>query len=228
MNVITRNELGRIPLPMETQTYKPVPHLTYIEAILEEADKRHFQLVRESYDLAREGNVMVGRMVFRGEEPGMDLQIGALNSYDKTKAAVIALGAQVFICMNGMVSADYQLKRKHTTNVWGDLTGLIQSGVGNLYTEYTKNIVAKNRFSDMDLNKRAQAELLGRLFVQEEILTPTMASTVKAEITGSKLFPEDNVWSFYNHVTHALKQSHPSEYIDRHVGFHEFMDINFS
>lgn len=223
-----RSDLGRIRLPMETQSYKPVPHLTFIESILEEADKKNFSLMRESYDLARDGNIMVGRLIFEGEEDGMGMQVGALNSYDKSKAAVIALGNQIFLCMNGMVSADYQLRRKHTTNIWRDLTELINLGVENLHTEYRNNAMIKNRYSEMDINKRNQAELLGRLFVEEEILTPTMANTVRREINDSKLFPDDNVWSFYNHVTQALKQSHPSEYIDRHVEFHGFMNSNFN
>ncbi len=223
----TRDELGRVALPVETKSYKPVPHLTFIESILEEADKKEFNLIRESYTMAREGNVISGKLIFRGDEDGMDLQIGVVNSYDKSKSALIALGAEVFICLNGMVVADHHMRRKHTTNVWEDLNDLIQLGVHNLYDEYVNSVKYRSRFSEIDLNKRVQAELLGRLFVEEEILTPTMANIVREEITNSKLFPDDTVWSFYNHVTHALKQSHPSEYIDRHVEFHEFMDINF-
>jgi hypothetical protein len=224
----TREYLRNVPLPIETQTYKPVPHLQFIEAVLEEADKKNFNLIREGYNIAKGGEVISGKLVFRGHEDGMDIQIGLVNSYDKSKSAVLALGAEVFICLNGMVVADHQMRRKHTTNVWQDLNNMIQAGVENLHDEYISSVRYRTRFSGMDLNKRVQAELLGRLFVEKEILTPTMANTVRAEITGSKLFPDDNVWSFYNHVTHALKQSHPSEYIDRHVEFHEFMDVNFS
>ena len=60
---------------------------------------------------------MSGKLVFAGEEPGMDMQIGLTNSYDKSKAAVIAMGAEVFICLNGCISAEYSMRRKHTTNV---------------------------------------------------------------------------------------------------------------
>ncbi len=223
----TRDELGRVALPVETKSYKPVPHLTFIEAILEEADKMDMRLVRENYSLARNGNIMQGELVFKGSDNDIDMMAGLINSYDKSRPAMLGLGGSVVICENGLLIADYSLKRRHTTNVWIDLTELIQLGVTNLNIEYEHTLDIRDKFSEIDLNKRIQAELLGRLFVEEEILTPTMANIVREEITNSKLFPDDTVWSFYNHVTHALKQSHPSEYIDRHVEFHEFMDINF-
>jgi len=55
-----------------------------------------------------------------------------------------------------------------------------------------------------------------------------MANIVRQEIISSKLFPEESAWAFYNHITHALKKSHPNEYINKHVGLHKFMLENFS
>ena len=223
----TQIELRQVPLPARTDSYTPVPHGVFIDTILEAAYKRDFTLVRDNWNEARNGQVMSGKLVFAGEEPGMDMQIGLANSYDKSKAAVIAMGAEVFICLNGCISAEYSMRRKHTTNVWEDLTNMIEEGTAILYDEYYKILKAKNRFTEIDLNKRAQAELLCRLFVEEEIVTPTMANIVKKEIQESKLFPADNLWSFYNHVTHALKQSHPLEYIDMHVKLHSFVEHSF-
>ena len=33
----------------------------------------------------------------------------------------------------------------------------------------------------------------------------------------------DNAWTFYNHVTHALKKSHPRSWMTDQQKFHEFM-----
>lgn len=225
--MITNAELRQVPVPEKTDSYIPVPHGIFIDAILEATDKKGLTLVRENWNEARKGQVMSGKLVFTGDEPGMDMQIGLTNSYDKSKAAVIAMGAEVFICLNGCISAEYSMRRKHTTKVWEDLNTMIQEGTDILYDEYYKIIKDRKRFETIGINKRAQAELLGRLFVEEEIVTPTMANIVKKEIQESMLFPDDNLWSFYNHVTHALKQSHPLEYIDRHVKLHSFIEHSF-
>ena len=36
-------------------------------------------------------------------------------------------------------------------------------------------------------------------------------------------FDSDNAWSFYNHVTHALKKSHPRKWLSSQQNFHDFM-----
>jgi len=227
-SMVTLEELALVPLPVKTASYTPVPHKEYVNDILEAADKKGFSLVRSNYSSSREGNIMSGRLVFTGDVSGMDMMVGIVNSYDKSKVAMIGIGSQVIICENGLLIADYTMKRKHTTNVWSDLSPMISESIAALYDEYTKATKYRELFSAMSLPKRQQAEMLGRIFVEEEIVTPTMANIVRQEITSSKLFPDDTVWSFYNHVTHGLKQSHPSDYIDRHVEFHKFMDINFS
>jgi len=225
--IVTLNELKNVSLPEETRSYTPVPHGEFINIIREKADKEGFQFVREDYKIAREGDLMSGKLIFIGDEPGINMQIGIVNSYDKSKSAMIGIGAEVFICMNGCLSADYEMRRKHTTNVWRDLEEMISQSVKMLYDNYRMIISAKDRLSDIEFDKRAQAELLGRIFVEEEIVTPTMANIVRKEIIGSTKFLEDTAWSFYNHVTHALKESHPIEYIDRHVSFHNFIMTNF-
>jgi hypothetical protein len=226
--MITLNELGLVQLPVETASYTPVPHKEFVNEILEAADKKGFSLVRSNYNASRQGNIMSGRLVFTGDVSGMDMMVGVVNSYDKSKVAMLGIGSQVVICENGLLIADYTMKRKHTTNVWRDLDIMITESIAALYDEYTRATKYRELFSAMSLPKRQQAEMLGRIFVEEEIVTPTMANTIRQEITGSKLFPDDTVWSFYNHVTHGLKQSHPIDYIDRHVEFHKFIEVNFT
>ena len=226
--MVTLQELALVSLPEETASYTPVPHKEFVNEILEAADKKGFSLVRSGYNSSRGGNVMSGRLVFTGDVSGMDMMVGIVNSYDKSKVAMLGIGSQVVICENGLLLADYTMKRKHTTNVWRDLDTMITESVAALYDEYTRATKYRELFSAMSLPKRQQAEMLGRIFVEEEIVTPTMANTIRQEITGSKLFPDDTVWSFYNHVTHGLKQSHPIDYIDRHIEFHKFIEVNFS
>jgi len=225
--IITLETLRAVPLPEETRSYTPVPHDAFINIVKEKADKEGFRFMREDYRSARYGNLMSGKLIFIGEEPGINMQIGIANSYDKSRVAMIGLGAEVFICLNGCMRGEYEMRRRHTTNIWRDLEEMISDSIKMLHDNYRMIIHQKDRLSGIDFNKRAQAELLGRIFVEEEIVTPTMANIIRKEIVGSTKFPQDNAWSFYNHVTHALKESHPIEYIDRHVDFHQFMELNF-
>ena len=219
----TYEELNEIPIPKETDSYMPVSHTDLIDAILEETYRKDFILIRSGYKIAKEGNLISGKLIFTGEDPEIDMQIGLINSYDKSRPVKIGLGAEVFICLNGVMCSEMTSVRKHTTFVWRDIKKMIINGVERLYDNYSNVLKIKDVFIDREVSKSDQASLLGELFVTEDIITPVMANIIKREILESDLFPNDNLWSFYNHVTHALKKSHPSEYIDKHVKFHNFM-----
>ena len=84
----------------------------------------------------------------------------------------------------------------------------------------------RNALKSVDLDHKQQCELLGRLYASEEILDTTQLSTVKAEMKKPSYdytFDSDNAWSFYNHVTHALKKSHPRKWLSSQQNFHDFM-----
>ena len=218
--------LGTIKYPERTDTYVPILHKDFAELVLETSDKQGFRVRNTNYDVAREGNIMRGIFAFVGDDPLMDMQVGILNSYDKSKKVTIGLGSQVFICQNGMVSADYTMKRKHTGSVEDDIKYMIEEGMKRLYDEYRRNIEVREKLSSIEIAKSRYAELIGRMFIEENIITSTQLNIVKKEFEESKLFPEPTAWSMYNHVNQALKFGHPADYINQHINLHNFMLAN--
>lgn len=221
-------QLDKFKYPERTDTYIPILHRNFAELVLENADKQGFKVRNTNYDVARGGDIMRGIFAFIGDDPLMDMQVGILNSYDKSKKVTIGLGSQVFICQNGMVSADYTMKRKHTGSVEEDIKYMIEEGMKRLYDEYRRNIDVRERLAKVEVTKSRYAELIGRMFIEEGIITSTQLNIVKKEFEGSKLFPEPTAWSMYNHINHALKVGHPADYITQHVGLHKFMIENLS
>jgi hypothetical protein len=226
--MVTSTELRQVALPARTETYIPVPHGDFIDTVLEFADKKNYILRHDSYNAAKNGNVMSGVFAFRGDDPLMDMQVGIVNSYDKSKTAIIGIGSQVIICQNGLVSADFTLRRKHTGSVVQDLITMIEGGFEQMYDEYVRNIQLREVLAQIELNKTNYAEIVGRMYLEHEIITPTQLSVVKEEYRDSKLFPEPTAWSMYNHVNQALKKGHPADYIDSHINLHKFMVEEFA
>lgn len=171
---------------------------------------------------------MRGTFAFTGEDPEMDMQVGIVNSYDKSKTAMIGIGSQVFICQNGMISAEFIMRRKHMGSVVEDLNLMIESSFESLHDEYLRNIDIRNRFKELEISKKFYAELIGRMYLEENIFTATQLGIVKKEFESSELFPEPTVWSIYNHANHALKSGHPADYIDQHINLHKFMLTEFA
>jgi hypothetical protein len=80
------------------------------------------------------------------------------------------------------------------------------------------------------IDSKRQAELLGVLFAEYEILTTEQMSLVKQQMEKPSYFYNGDVnslWSFYNHVTLALKKSHPRNWMEDQRKLHWFLNMEF-
>jgi hypothetical protein len=75
------------------------------------------------------------------------------------------------------------------------------------------------------LNKRKQAQLLGILFAEYQILTTEQASIVRQQMDRpSHVYVDSNsLWAFYNFVTIALQHSHPKTWMEDQRVLHYFI-----
>ena len=116
--------------------------------------------------------------------------------------------------------------RKHTGKADHDIHTQISSQIKSANKYFDKLIDDKNKMRQIFLPKKSQAELVGRLFLDEEIIDASQVSVIKAEMKDpSYHYSADlnNAWTFYNHVTHSFKKSHPRTWMSDQVKFHEFM-----
>jgi len=149
------------------------------------------------------------------------------NSYDKSTRFQCGIGAYVFVCNNGMIHGDMAtFARKHTGSADLEAQRQIGSQIKYAHKHFNQLIQDKEEFKKTNLSIKQQAELLGRLFVEEKILDATQLSSVKREIDKPsfdyKTNP-NNGWAFYNHVTNSLKLSHPRSWMTNQQKFHKFM-----
>jgi hypothetical protein len=80
------------------------------------------------------------------------------------------------------------------------------------------------------LSKRDQSSIIGQLYADKEILTLTQLAQVKREMTTpSHSYNADpnSAWSLYNHITLALKESHPLTFLNDHQEVHNFFVNEF-
>jgi hypothetical protein len=85
---------------------------------------------------------------------------------------------------------------------------------------------------EIKMNKRKQAQLLGILFAEYQILTTEQANIVRSEMIKPTHVFEDtsSLWAFYNYVTGALQTSHPKTWMEDQRVLHYFISSvnNFS
>lgn len=221
-------EIQEIPVPPETNSYKPVSHyeLVVAMAIVGNDMLGDYQLCDSQYGLARDGAQLFAVHTYRnGDESDLRLAVGFRNSYDRSLSIGVATGASVLVCDNLCFAGDVSIMRKHTTNVKNDLEQLI---VGTLYrarSTYHQILTDAEHLKSWQMSDDDAFKLLG-LAYGHGIVTPRQVPVVKREWIGPSHdeFSDRNAWSFYNAVTEALKTTPPAKKIERHIQLHKLLD----
>lgn len=222
----TKGMLLAAPLPEQTKTYKPVSHAELMDLTLESIHQAGFTLDQELYTSAREGKVANGKFTIKNvADKEMQLQIGWQNSYDKSLSLKFAIGTRIFICNNGCVSGDYgAFKKKHV--------GEIQTFTPQAITEYIKYAgdafkrMQKEReaMKQISIDKRTQAELIGRMIIEEQFIESTQLNIIRRELEKPthNYGAESSLWELYQFTTFSMKEVHPSLWMNNHIDAHSF------
>ena len=225
-----KSELVRVPLPEQTRTYKPITHKELMDLTLESIHHSGFELQKESYTMAREGQIANGTYTISNvADKDMQIQIGWQNSYNKQVTLKFAIGVHVFICANGCISGDMgAFKRKHTGDVQEftpiHITEYIKTA-GDVFVQMQgQRDVMKN----IEITKRTSAELLGRMYVEEGFLNSVQMNIIKGQIDSPShdYGAKNSLWELYQFVTYSLKNDHPASWMQDHIKAHEFFTTN--
>jgi hypothetical protein len=226
---VTRHMIQEIPLPAETETYKPVANGEFVEMLLHEADKAlGLPLVGEKYGLSQRGQQMFGVLTFDTGNPDHGLGIGFRNSYNKTLPGAVAGGVDPFVCDNLCFSGDsFTVVRRHTKNVWADLRVMIQESMGGIFADYSVMCREFGVMREIDIDQDTGYEVLG-LAMGHDVLLPQQASyAMKAwQDPPQEAFEGRNIYSLYNAFTEGTKRGAAGAALDTLPKVHAFFREN--
>jgi len=197
-----------------SDTYGLVPHGAALQPVLQALDGLDFDLqaVKMDHDGRR---VMVkaisrqGWTIAEGDEVRLTLMF--INSYDRTDALKLMLGAYRLVCSNGLVVAHpafkaLNIERKvvHTQNAVKvyDAAGLVNN-VAGLYAAMERQAETWRKMKQTAINKAALESL------KEKVLLPIVGKRAveviaDAALTGKGQDGNLNAWSFYQGFTEVL------------------------
>lgn len=223
---VVKNTLINAPIPVQTSTYRPISHAQLIDLTLGGIDKAGFTLDKEVYSSARDGNVANGKFSINNvKDNEMQLQIAWQNSYDRSLSLKFAIGTRVFICSNGMVSGDMGAFRKiHKGGIQTFAPHAISEYIKYAADHFTNMQKERESMKQVELSMRTKSELLGRMFIENKIITSTQLNIINRELQAPThdYNSPDSLWELYNYSTFALKESHPANWMDSHIDVHKF------
>ena len=220
--------LTSAPVPAQTRTYKPVSHSSLIDLTMNGIEKAGFILGKARYSSARDGQVANGRFTITNvADSEMELQIGWQNSYDRSMSLKFAIGTRILVCSNGCVSGDYgAFKKRHK----GDIQDFTPSAI----TDYIKQageafkLMQQQReaMKQVEITRRVKAELIGRMMIEEQFISSTQLNIISKELTNPShdYGAPDSLWELYNYTTFAMKEIHPTLWMQNHIQAHKFFN----
>jgi hypothetical protein len=222
---ISKADLDLIEVPEPTRTFIPVPHRALADTMgtISQDLLTDFQLVSEVFEVARFGNQFFGTMNFKrnGGSENAYFAIGFKNSYDRSMAIGVVLGASIICCSNGMFSGQITILKKHTIGVWKAIEDLFITSLYRSQKSYENVIADSWQMQKRLLTDREAYGILGNLYGLD-CLSPRQFTTAVSEWRSPSYaeFEPRNLFSLYNGATHALKSEPPISKAERHVRLH--------
>lgn len=224
---LTENQIINIPLPEKTDTYEPVANKFLINLIEEISKDYNYDIYNKEYKASKGGEVVVGIFSFRGYDEDMGLQMAFLNSYDKSRSVTIATGANVFICSNGMISAEEIFKRKHTGTVRDEIMVTIENQIVRMRDNFDDLIEFKNTVRNISISVEEMFRLSGDLFFSTDIISTRDLSELKNQFSEKNfgvIGERVSLWQIYNWFTEIFKKTNSVDHINRHIRFHNYFN----
>ena len=225
-------KLMNAPLPERTDSYTPIAHGKIITNTLQTLETEGFKVKQTRYRSSTDGLIGSGEYHLEyGGDPEMGLMLAWQNSYNKQVTFKYAIGAHVFVCANGMVAGDLaSYRRKHTGTADEEALGYIKQYIKDAGGIFTKLIEDREMLKKQELNLRQVSEMMGRMFLCNQIITSTQLNIIKRELENPTYdygVGPLNAWAIYNYATHAFKEDNPKSWIKRHTDLHKFFRIEF-
>jgi hypothetical protein len=230
----SKAHLISVELPDHGDSYTVISHESVIDHVYYELAAAGFGIVSEEYRATADGNIAQGIHVLQyNSDPELSMMFAWTNSYNKQVRFKCGVGAYVNHTGTTMVCGDMgSWARKHTGTADEETIATIREQVTNAKMYYAQLVADKNLMKDIKMNKRKQAQLLGILFAEYQILTTEQASIVRSQMDKPTHVFEDSssLWAFYNYVTTALQSSHPKTWMEDQRVLHYFISSvnNFS
>jgi hypothetical protein len=186
-----------------------------------------FGIVEEEYRCTADGQIAQGiyRLNFN-QDPELSMMFAWTNSYNKQVKFKCVVGAYINQSGSVMISGDIgSWVRKHTGTADTEVKDTIDQYISNAHMYYNQLCADKASMEVVSLNKRKQAQLLGVLFAEYEILTTEQASMIRDQMKKpQQVFANtDSLWAFYNFVTNSLQHSHPKTWMEDQRILHYFI-----
>ena len=231
INTWGRTELVDVTLPNHADSYTVISHKSVMDLSTKALEDAGFSITNENYRATRDGNIASAIYTLNfGSDSELSMMFAWSNSYNKQMRFKCGVGAIHSVNNTSLVCGDMgSWARKHTGSADTETKETIEEQVKLAKMYYDQLVSDKEAMKKINLDVRKQAQLLGMLFAEHDVLTTEQASSIKQQMnraTYTSTHP-GSLWEFYNFVTLSLQQSHPKTWMEDQRVLHWFISDTF-
>jgi hypothetical protein len=216
--------------PLPTETHFPIPHKTLLDETLRLVGAHGLEVVNAAHalhgddskyfgllEVAPKASAAPARLAMTGGDgashtdgaivkPDHATIIGLRNSHDKSFAAGLVVGSQVFVCDNLAFSGEVTMRRAHTKHIMRDLPALLEAAMGKLMGLRNHQEHRIQAYKDADLGSRDAHDLIIRGLRAGVVPSSRVIKVVNEwEKPSHEEFEPRTVWSLFNAFTEVGK-----------------------
>ena len=216
---VDKTTLLNVPLPNHGATYTVISHKFVMDTVEKELQARGYVIKEEVYRATSNGQIATGAYELNhNSDPELSLMFAWTNSYNKQVKFRAVTGAKILANGSYMILGEQgSWIRKHTGTADKEAEQSIIDQITHANLYYNKLSEHKNKMKNMSLTTRQQANLLGVLFAEYNVLSSEQANYVKNQMKSPSYFyanGNDTLWAFYNHITGSLQEAHPKTWLE--------------
>src|SRR5579862_3817954 len=208
----SRDALALIKAPEATDTFKPIPHISLVEAVLETLAFRHINVVREEFAVSKDGMKLFGVLDLETQFDGCRFTLGLRNANDKSMRLGLVVGFRVFVCSNMAFSGDFQpVLAKHSKHF--NLTDSLAVGVDRIQRHFEPMTRQVNGWREAQISDDFARLQIYEAFIEEKLVDVPkhLGRIVHANYFNPQIpeFAPRTKWSLQNAFTSAFKTLDP-------------------
>lgn len=217
------------PLPEATDSYTVISHGSVIQHVTDLITENGFKIIKEIYKYNNAAQIACGIYYLSHQT---DEELGMLftwtNSYNKQVRFKCSVGAYVKVSGNILISNNDEgaFFRKHTGNADDEVRDVIAYQLNTAMSYYDELVLDKQKMKKIDLGIEKFAEIVGRLYLHDRLISTEQISTVYKEIKNPSFqydCGENCAWTLYNYLLTAILRCHPNKWAEQQRVIHIFM-----
>lgn len=231
IGTVERSVLTSAALPQATSTYTVISHSYVINTIMQALHNNGFTVKEEVYKCTTDAKVAHGAFIINFEDdPDLELMYSFSNSYDKSLRFRAAVGAYVPANEGFIISEMDNWRRKHTGTADNETEELINEHIANAKEYFAQLKSDKEAMKAISIDKQTYGSILGQLFINGYLGIDQISMAAKEYDNPSFTYStgKDNLWTCYCHIIGALRQSHPSKWMQNQVATHLFFVAKYN